>query len=335
MPEAPFALSGRAPTPGLSLGDLQRGKPDSIGATVRDLLFRGQDYAIYRSDRGVYVHFSDDKATEYTQRAAYVKLSAQLCELRYLTSQMRSGGLGLFGRSAAQASLYDHNMAQALMLLMESAAQRAAGQGAEAAATEQEAKDIAQRALDMAVRRNTVDNTIRYVRTCVLFGIIWLLIVLIGYLYWAHSNQVQYYLLASATGILGAVFSVIVRAQAFELKPCDESSLNKLMSLIRVGIGGIAGPTLFLLLITVSANALAGTVDITKAPSTDMDGFIRMVAIIGLIGGFAERLVPNLVRSAADKIENRAGTPGQALQAAKSDAAKPVEPKTDQPKANG
>ncbi len=274
MPEAPFTLPGTTPPSGLSLDELQKGKPDSIGATVRDILFRSSDYAIYRSDRGVYVQFSDDKAKEHLQRSAYVKLSVQICELRYLTSQMRPGALSrLIGGLAARNSLYDHNMAQALMLLMESVAQRTSGQGDEATATEQQAKDIAQRALDMAVQRNTVDNTIRYVRTCVLFGLGWLLVALGVYLYWANTGQTQYYFLASATGIVGAVFSVIVRAQAFELKPCDHSGMNKLMSLIRVGMGGIAGPALFLLLMTVSASASVGTVDPTKAPVTaDPDG---------------------------------------------------------------
>jgi hypothetical protein len=63
---------------------------------------------------------------------------------------------------------------QALMLLMETAAMRARNDETGANATEKEASDIANRALDMAVKRNTTDNTIRYVRTCVLFGIFWL-----------------------------------------------------------------------------------------------------------------------------------------------------------------
>jgi hypothetical protein len=310
---------------GLSLAHLAAGKPDSIGAMVKDVLFRGRDYAIYRSDRGVYVHFSDDKETEHKQRAAYVTLSVAICELRYLTSQMRPSALrSMIGRSSDQDSLYDHNMAQALMLLMESVAQRTAGQAAQADATEKEANAIADRALNMAVQRNTTDNTIRYVVTCVIFGIGWLVVALAFYLAYAHTQQAQYYVLASATGILGAVFSVIVRAQSFDLKPCDDSGMNKLMSLIRIGMGGIAGPVLFLLILTVAANALEGSMDFTKDSASG--GFIRMVAIIGLIGGFAERLVPNLVQTAADRMESRAGTPGQAAQGAKKDPPKPEDP---------
>jgi len=78
MPEGPIQLTDAQTTSGgLKLRDLQEGKPDAIGATVREIAFRGKDYAIYRSDRGVYVHFSDDPATASAQRAAYVKLSPQ------------------------------------------------------------------------------------------------------------------------------------------------------------------------------------------------------------------------------------------------------------------
>jgi len=308
MPEGPLTMAGGMPLD-LCLGDLRKGQRDSLGANVRDILFRGRDYAIYRSDRGVYVHFADDPTVERSQRAAYAKLCVQLCELRYLTSQLRAGGMHrLLGRFAGQDSLFDHNMAQALMLLMESVAQRSAGNAADANAAEQEAKDIARRALDMAVRRNTIDNTIRYVSTCVLFGLVWLALMLVLWLSWRGAGHMREYLLASATGIVGAVFSVIVRAQGLELRPCDDSGMNKLMSLIRVGMGGIAGPALFLLLMTVSANAVGGGVGMPPAAS---DGFLRMVAVIGLIGGFAERLVPDLVRGAAEGMERRAGSAGQ------------------------
>ena len=67
---------------------------------------------------------------------------------------------------------------------------------------------------------------------------------------------------------------------------------------------------------TLSVNALAGTLDFGK-DAVGTPGFIRMGAIIGLLGGLAERLVPNLVQAAADKM-GRAGTPGQAAQAVKA-----------------
>jgi hypothetical protein len=61
---------------------------------------------------------------------------------------------------------------------MENAAQRSAEQTKEADATEDEAKNIAKRALDMAVRRKTPDNTIRYVCTCIILGFVCLFVAL-------------------------------------------------------------------------------------------------------------------------------------------------------------
>jgi hypothetical protein len=302
------------------LCELKEGNADAIGAIVRCVAFRGTDYAIYRSERGVYVQFSDDPIKRQSQMAAYVKLSVQICELRYLTSQMRPGIIGRFGRHYRQDTLYDHNMGQALMLLMESSSQRTSNHATDADATEKRASDIAQRALDMAVLRNTADNTISYVVTCVLFGIFWLLATLALHLTYADTGRGSYYVLASATGIIGAIFSVIVRAQGLGLKPAADSNMNYLMSFIRVGMGGIAGPVLFLLLMTVSANFLGGS-DESKV-AVGSTAYIQMVAIIGLIGGFAERLVPTLVQGAADKLESKSGTPGQAVQEVKAERAK-------------
>jgi hypothetical protein len=268
MPDGPMGATrvGDEPTSFL-LSQLKTGGPDCIGAKVLEIFFRGESYAIYRSDRGVYVQFSDDLAKSQAQRSEYVKVSVDICELRYLTSQMRPGWIG-------------HPNADE---------------------TVRQAQEIAKSALDRAIRRNMTDNTIRYVRTCVIFGAIWLAALLVLFLVFRAKGELAHFLVASAMGIVGAVFSVIVRAQSFQLTPCDDSGMNDLMSSIRVGMGGLAGPALLLLLNTVFAGAMSNT------PNT-----LDMIAIVGLIGGFAERLVPNLVQGAADKIGGSAATPGQA-----------------------
>ena len=315
MPDGSTSMSTENPSAGVALCELEAKKPDSIGAIVESIGFRGDDYAIYRSDRGVYVHFSDNKATYRDQVAEYVKLSAQLCELRYLTNQMRSTRIPKFLRRAPRGNLYDHNMGQALMLLMETAAQRRAGQTADAEVTEKKATDIAQRALDMAVRRNTTDNTIRYVTACVTFGLVWLVVAFLVQHFVTGVGEGTRYVIASAAGILGAMFSVVVRAQSLDLKPCDDSNLNYMMSCIRVSMGGIAGPILLLLVMTVFSNAVADMTDLAKDTTLTV-GLVQMTVIIGILAGFAERLVPNLVQAAVDKLETRAGTPGQASQGA-------------------
>jgi hypothetical protein len=59
--------------------------------------------------------------------------------LRYLTNQIRPTIINKILRRPDRATLFDYNMGQALMLLMETATQRRAGQIAEAEATEKHA----------------------------------------------------------------------------------------------------------------------------------------------------------------------------------------------------
>lgn len=95
---------------------------------------------------------------------------------------MRGSGLSWLRRrttSRREPTIYDHNMAQALMLLMESQAERSSGNADEAKNTASHAKEIADRALDMAVKRVTADNTIRYVRTAVLAFFVWTVLTLL------------------------------------------------------------------------------------------------------------------------------------------------------------
>ena len=56
-------------TPSFDLYDLKKDKQDNLGSTVREILWRQKNYAIYRTDKGVYVHFSDCPNEETDQRS--------------------------------------------------------------------------------------------------------------------------------------------------------------------------------------------------------------------------------------------------------------------------
>src|SRR5262245_11587528 len=103
------------------LCQLEAGKKDKLGHEVEEILWVGRNYAIYRSDKGVYVHFSDCPDEEVDQRKKFTDIAPELCELRYLTHEMRSGlKIRLGSRTERHtSSLYDHNMAQAVMLVLE------------------------------------------------------------------------------------------------------------------------------------------------------------------------------------------------------------------------
>jgi hypothetical protein len=193
-------------------------------------------------------------------------------------------------------------MAQALMLLMEERVEKA--------------KVIAQRALELAVQRVTNDNTIRYLRACLFSLAAYIVIDLVLlYLFDPHvantdTSSITWdaYVVGGMFGAVGAVFSIATRLQAFELRPCYDSHMNYWMSAIRVGMGVVASIVLLL---------FADTVLFDQVHKVLIQITWETAAVLGIIAGFAERLVPILLRQTADKI---ASTNGALEQAARSHA---------------
>lgn len=280
------------------LGKLKVGEPDKLHHIVLDILWCGSDYAVYRSERGIYVHFSDCPERERKQREAFTQIAPELCELRVFTSQFQSSQNSTkrpswFGFRTNDGELFDHNIAQSVMLTMEDKLE--------------DAKEIARAALAMAVRRATNDNTIRYVFSCMLSAAVWIILLVALMAYKWDNLPLFTYCTASIFGALGATFSIITRVEAFEMRPCQQSNMNYLMSFIRVSIGIIGGAILFLFGHTiVSGSVMNG--EITKLL---MSGQWEIPAAFGFIGGFSERLIQSVLRRTADAIASTSGTPVQ------------------------
>jgi hypothetical protein len=285
----------------LLLCELAVDKPDRLHNIVKEIFWIGINYAIYCSDKGVDVQFSDNPEEEKQQRSKFTEICPELCELRYLGSQMRSGIHIPYwpAHRTPGDTLFEHNMAQAVMLIMEDKVE--------------EGKQIAQKALAMAVRRVTMNNTIRYVRMSLIFGLMSIAAGAFALLF--HSSMgavVSAYVVAGMFGATGAVLSIATRLEDFQLQPCDESKMNYWMSATRVGMGVISAITLLLLANTV----LDGTF-LKLYPDLHWTAW-QPAAMLGLIGGFAERLIPNLLNQTAGKMGSTGGTP---VQAVRNDAA--------------
>ena len=286
------------------LARVQRGARDKLGNRITEVLWLSPDYAIYLTGEGVFIHFSDDKATAAQQRMAFTTVCPELCELRFLTGDMHGTHLSparfvhnIFYRAKQRGegnSLFDHNIAQSLMLLMEGKTD--------------DAKAIATAALGMAVSRSTNDNTIRYVRASILSGLALSLIVYLLYVLFpqivagGQDGGIPRYFVAALYGILGAAFSIISRIQSFEMKPCQQSNMNYWMALIRMTIGLIGGLAFFLL-----ARSVLGQSIVNPAATNGWEG----AALMGFLGGFAERLVQTVFQRTAAGIEAKTGTPVQ------------------------
>jgi hypothetical protein len=301
------AAHGNGPcgTPFL-LCQLKEGEKDKLGHIVEEILWIGQEYAIYRSEAGVYVQFSDSRDAEKDQREKFTQISPELCELRYLTYEMRSSWIlrffsRMFGLSPSRhpSYLFDHNIAQAVMLVMEG--------------INKEGQDLAQETLKMAVQRVSNDNTVEYFKWC---AIVWLGLVLAGGA--ALHYRPSHLMVAAIFGATGAMLSVAIRLRDFKLQPCQQSNMNYLLSATRIAIGFIGGPLLLLLASTILSEQMTKVF----AP-VDWRG----AAVLGLIGGFSERLIPNLLEQTVGQIEPQAGTPVQALR----NEPRPVKPAGSQP----
>jgi hypothetical protein len=277
------------------LCQLMEGQKDKLGHEVIEILWIGQNYAIYCSEKGMYVQFADTEKEAAEQRSRFTEISPEICELRYLTPQMQSAGKFRLGRP--RESLYDHNIAQAMMLVMENKLD--------------DGKQLAQQTLKMAVQRVTNDNTVRYLTSGLLFGIsavVICFIICLLFLPLPPTTELRALLIAAMSGAIGAMLSVATRLQSFQLQPCNQSNMNRWMSITRIGIGLIAGPILLLLSHTIFSEPMRNIV-------VGKDGEWQGIVILGLIAGFAERLLPNLLQRTADKIEapTPAGTPVQAV----------------------
>ena len=311
--------------PPFLISQIQVNDDDKLGNKVLEKLWYGNDYLIYRTCRGVFIHFSDCKDTEAKQREAFAEIIPELCELRYLTQEMRSGlPWYLFwrrrrsapdGRDAANSSLFDHNIAQAITLVVEDSCTKGNKY--------KDGKAIAKEALEMAVVRCTNDNTIRYVGASMVAALIAAAAVIAAGAFKLRfpeilpgANPALPYFIAAFFGIVGAAFSVMTRVRSFQMKPCQQSDMNYLMARLRILIGLVAGLMLYLVLQHPLGKSGAGALN---------PGFLQdwgVVAIVGFVGGFAERLVPTVFRNAAAAIESSSGTPVQEIRRRDGDTGK-------------
>lgn len=203
-----FSDARSCPRP-LLLCELAVDQPDRLHNTVKEIFWVGINYAIYCSDKGVDVQFSDNLEEEKQQRSKFTEICPELCELRYLTSQMRSGIHIPYwpAHRTPGDTLFEHNMAQAVMLVMEDKVDQG--------------KQIAQKALAMAVRRVTINNTIRYVRMSLIFGFMSIAAGALALLFHSHLDAMaSSYIVAGMLGATGAVLSIAIRLEDFQLQPC-------------------------------------------------------------------------------------------------------------------
>jgi hypothetical protein len=131
-----------------------------------------------------------------------------------------------------------------------------------------------------------------------------------GVLYVLISQEkFRLYVIAGVAGATGAVLSVATRLQEFRLQPCNQSNMNYWMSAMRIGIGVVAGLILFLLAPTAVSEGTRHLFPHWKGEEISWEA----ATALGLVAGFAERLVPTLMRWTGGQTQSSFGTPAQAV----------------------
>jgi len=97
------------------VSEVERDKKDSAGAQIREVYARRPpEYAIYRTDERVAIHFADDREQEQAQRSALVRLNPIRGEINGLIDGWRQRE-----SLRAKALCYDRRVGDALTLAFE------------------------------------------------------------------------------------------------------------------------------------------------------------------------------------------------------------------------
>jgi hypothetical protein len=269
----------------LLLSQVKVGAPDKLGQTILQIYFSGGAYKIYRTRQGVNVHFADCRRREQRQKEKYLDVLSKLGRLRFLASQMGRWPLVLHWLTRT-GGFYDHQIAEASCLALEGNAH--------------EADKILDEGLALAANRLTNENRIRYLAACLVVAL--LPAALVAWLYlWHRAPHPAWYsvLLAGATGAIGAVFSIAMRVQSLNLRPCEQSVMNYIMGSLRVLTGFTAG---ILLLLLITHTVLGKAIQALFDPASAVDW--QNISLVGFLGGFAERLVPSLLATFERRAES-------------------------------
>jgi hypothetical protein len=268
------------------LSQIKVGAQDKMQKTILQVYLAGEDYRIYRTCQGVYVNFADCRLRERKQRKNYAEVCDRLCNLRFLTSQL-ARWWPFFIQNWLQRSggFYDHQIAEAIHLALQE--------------NVDDANKILDRGLKLAENRLTNENRVRYLFAYLFFALI--PAVLLWCLYPRGSTSppsLWFLFLAGGAGAIGAVFSIGMRILDLDLHPCQQTVMNYIMGGLRVLIGFTAGA--LILLLATHTEIGKGIISLFDPPPiTDW----HSIALLGFLGGFAERLVPLLL----GKLERGAG----------------------------
>lgn len=316
------------------VAELEEKKDDALGVKIEAFYARNPPYyAVYRTFERVALQYADDPETSAAQRKAFTRINPVRGEINGLIDGWRNPR-GLFKTELRQkAQRYNRRVGDALAVAFEDDID-----GAVALLTEVKQDVISER---------TAWARLEYVAVSLLIGavIIGAVQIALAFPNWAIFRYGDADMLhAAVTGALGAFFSIALAIKDRTVLPDFQRLANWTDAALRMVIGIIAATVLMALIkagvvnidlgaqaadpARLAADAAAATTPAAKAAATVAINTAAVMAglkvfIIGFVGGFSERLVPDLLAKVAARTDVVAPTAAPTAAPARTGTAKP------------
>jgi hypothetical protein len=281
VPPHPDAQKDEAPQ-AFTLKDIKVGIKDGRGFQItRIYAVQSDEYAIYQAGE-VMVHFADDQGKAQTQRKAMLPVSSARAEVNALVQ-------GLPCRE-----ICDRQLAYALQLALDGDMEGAKGTVAAAKS--------------FVLAKRAARGRFQYLKWS--YGAAAVLIGLLFVASWFFPLQPASsdLWLAAKAGLVGAAFSIALAIRGRTVALDTDLLDNVTDGTLRLLIGVISAGVLLLLFASGIVPSLKiGDADFKPATLT-----WEMVLVIGFVGGFLERLVPDLLEKKSPQGNGGNNTAGTA-----------------------
>ena len=263
--ESPPRSDSRPPDGAFQLKDIQVGKTDGRGLKITQIYaVQTGDYAIYQAGE-VMVQFADDTIRAQALKKSILPVSSSRAEINSLL-------VGLACRE-----ICDRQLAYALQLALDNDLE-----GAKATAASLKATLVAQR----AARGRFQYLKWSYGTAALLIGLLF-----VASRFYPEPAASDNVLLAAKAGLVGAAFSIALAIRGRTVALDTDLLDNVTDGTLRLVIGVISAGVLLLLF----ASGILPSLKIGDAEFKAGAMTWQMVLVIGFVGGFLERLVPDLL----------------------------------------